>query len=87
MNPILPEPNRQDKLKGWLRARKMTYGALSKLLGMSVFHTGKLLNRDYATPARVARLRALGVPEELLPEAREWRPGRKPGRRPGPAGC
>ncbi len=73
MNPILPEPNRIDKLKGWLRMHRITYAKLAAQMGMSELRLGKIINRDYAMPHRVEQLRALGVPEELLPEARNTR--------------
>ena len=82
MHPILTEPTRIDNLKAWFAVRRVTQAELARMMGMSELHLNKLINRDYATPQRVEQLRTLGVPEDLLPEARERRPGRKPRTKP-----
>ncbi len=86
MDLILTEPTRIDKLKAWMGMHHITQAKLAAYLGMCVQRVCKdVVNSDAVPSRRVEQLRILGVPEELLPQARDRRPGRKPGLRPGPS--
>jgi hypothetical protein len=77
MSLILSEPTRKDKLKGWLCAHRLTYAAIGAHLGLAASSLSLILNGDTARPERVAQLRELGIPEELLPEPLYIPPGPK----------
>ena len=74
---ILPEPTRKDKLKGWLCANRLTYAKIGARLGLAASSLSLILNGNTARPERVAQLRELGIPEELLPEPLYIPPGPK----------
>ncbi len=74
----IAEPNRIDNIKAWLSARHLTHADVGQALGITAAAVTKMLNNDHARPERVAQLREIGIPEDLLPEARYITPGRKP---------
>jgi hypothetical protein len=77
MTLILENPARKDKLKGWLCANRLTYAEIGTHLGMAASSVSFILNGDTARPERVAQLRELGIPEELLPDPLYIPPGPK----------
>ena len=77
MNIILPEPSRIDKLKGWLRTYRYTLNDVAKHMDLTARGVLLIINAETARPERVKQLKTLGVPEELLPEARYITPGRQ----------
>ena len=74
---ILSEPTRKDKLKGWLCTNRLTYAEIGAHIGLAASSLAIILNGDTARPERVAQLRELGIPEELLPEPLYIPPGPK----------
>lgn len=67
MNSSLPKITRKDKLRGWMAANRMTYAFIGAQLGISNVAAHKCLMREFTGARRVAELRALGIPETLLP--------------------
>jgi len=81
MNRIfsLPKPDRYDKLKGWLKARRLTFLHLAKELGISARGCCKLLQNRNISPERLDQFAALGIPLSLLPTP--WPKTRRPATR------
>lgn len=80
MSLILSEPSRQDKLKGWLTSHRLTYADIGNKVGMVASSVFLMLRKETARPERVEQLKALGIPEELLPVPKYIPPGPKPKR-------
>lgn len=80
---ILTEPNRKDKLKGWLLAHRLTHAMIGASLGMATSSVCLMLQKETARPERVEGLKALGIPAEFLPVPKYIPPGPKPRRREG----
>ncbi len=62
------ELNRQEKLKIWLLANKISQRWLAEQLGISQQALSMILLGKRRPRKRIEQLVALGVPRELLPE-------------------
>lgn len=69
---------RQHALRQWMRDRDITWAALAAALGLSLSRTKEIVREDYVSTNVHARLWALGLPADLLPEARDRKRGPKP---------
>lgn len=70
---------RSEKLTIYLRRMETSFAAISKTLGISRGGAIRLLKKSKTIPSwRHRQFRELGIPEELLPVAKDIAPGRKP---------
>ncbi|WP_300806856.1 hypothetical protein [uncultured Desulfovibrio sp.] len=69
---------RQQELRQWLLDHDVTYPALGAALGLSLSRTKRLIRDEYISTDIHGRLRALGIPAELLPPALDKKRGPKP---------
>lgn len=71
------EPTRQERLHLWFRRSGLSQAAVARHLGISPVSFGRWLRAERLPVRNVAMMRELGMPEELLPLARDVRPGRR----------
>lgn len=71
---LLKRPTRESELDAWFARHRIKKAAAAKALGISGQRLGQLLRGIYLTPEWRGRLVGeLGVPEHLLPHAKEYR--------------
>ncbi len=61
---------RKTALRAWLTYHEMDLFSIAGRLGVAHSTVTRLLKRDRASIKRVEQLRNLGIPRELLPEAK-----------------
>lgn len=93
----LTDLSRQERLRLWMHRNSLTFAALGRQLDLTGNAISKLCSQATMPTRRHAELIALGVPDELLPQALDIKPGPKPrpqsttvsshGAPPSPAGC
>lgn len=72
-------PSRQARLRAWMALHGVTNLELARRIGVHYSTVSLILNGHRAPADRIEALVAVGVPEELLPEAQEPKKrGRKP---------
>lgn len=69
------EPTRQELLHLWFRRNGIRQREIAARLGMSETCFCRLLRKDSISTWRHQQLLALGLPPELLPQARDIAPG------------
>lgn len=72
------ELTRQERLKLWLWKVNRTQTDLAREMGVSNSTIGYWMRRDHLPSWRVSQLREFGIPEDLLPEAKDIPSGPKP---------
>lgn len=80
-SPIAPNlipVNRQEALLLWMRRTGRTYVSLGSEINVSGNAVSKLLGQETMPTHRHRQLLELGVPEELLPQPLDLKPGPKP---------
>lgn len=80
-SPIAPNlipVNRQEALLLWMRRTSQTYVRLAGEMGLTGNAVSKLLSQETMPTHRHRQLLDLGVPEELLPQPMDIKPGPKP---------
>lgn len=80
-SPIAPNlipVNRQEALLLWMRRTGQTYVRLAGEMGLTGNAVSKLLGQDTMPTHRHSQLLELGVPQELLPQPMDLKPGPKP---------
>lgn len=70
---------RQERLSVWLKRNKLSASKIGQKIGVSAQYSWRILRAERAPVARVEQLRALGIPDSLLPRAEDVPPGNKPG--------
>ncbi len=71
---LLKRPTRESELDAWFARHRIKKTAAAKVLGISGQRLGQLLRGIYLTPEWRSRLVGeVGVPERLLPFAREYK--------------
>ena len=69
----LKKPTRASELDAWFVRHRLTKTGVGRVLGISGQRVGQLLLGIYLTPEWRSRLIAeVGIPERLLPHAREY---------------
>lgn len=69
---------RQERLKVWLWRNNLPQAAIARKLGVAKATVGYWIRAEHLPTERVAMLRELGIPAELLPEARDLPSGPRP---------
>ncbi len=70
--------SRQARLRGWLMDQGLTLSEVSRRMGISIRGASLLCRAETVPIHRREQLRALGIPDELLPEGHVVRFGPKP---------
>lgn len=73
----LKKPGRQARLNAWIAQHGLRKCDLARALGVSPAMISEIISGRSAPRGRIEQLVALGVPEDLLPEPNDVRPGRK----------
>lgn len=73
-----PPVTRQERLKLWLWKTGISQADIARKLEVSKASVGYWIRREQLSAERVAQLREFGIPEELLPEAKDIPGGPKP---------
>ncbi|MDD6181133.1 MAG: helix-turn-helix domain-containing protein [Desulfovibrionaceae bacterium] len=73
---MLQDLSREEQLLIWMRRNGLTYSKVAKMLGISRMSVQRLCTADRIPTSRSRQLKKLGIPEELLPEARDVPRGR-----------
>ena len=68
MNHTTHKSTRQDKLRGWMAERRLTFTELGKRLGISNVAARRSLFREKQEKSRVEEFAAIGIPKSLLPK-------------------
>lgn len=71
-------PTRQERLKLWLWSNNVPQAEIARRLGVAKSSVGYWIRRDFLSAQRVEQLRELGIPEDLLPCARDIPSGPRP---------
>ncbi len=71
-------PTRQDLLRGWLTAHRLTNRWLAHRMGVTDQRMSQVLAAETCPQSYIELLVGLGVPEELLPKPSRGRPGPVP---------
>lgn len=70
---LLKRPTRESELDAWFARHRIKKAVAGRALGISGQRLGQLLRGIYLTPEWRSRLiNELGVPDRLLPHAREY---------------
>lgn len=72
------KPTKQEVLSLWLKRQKLTFADVGKELNVTGSNARKLLYGETAPTHRVKALKEIGIPEALLPIAKDIPPGPKP---------
>lgn len=72
------ELTRQELLKLWFWKSSLAQADLARALGVAGSTVCAWMRREHLSSWRVAQLREFGIPEELLPLARDIPSGPKP---------
>lgn len=73
----LKQPSRQARLNAWIAQNGLRKCDLARALGVSPAMISEIISGRSAPRGRIEQLVALGVPEDLLPEPSDARPGRR----------
>jgi hypothetical protein len=71
----LTDAPRQDQLRAWIFLYGPSFSAMAREMGITPKAVIDLCKAETAPPPRVEQLKALGLPENLLPEGRYTPPG------------
>jgi len=75
---LISDLTRAEKLEIYMRRRKITFSHIAKSIGVTTTSARRMLLNVSIPTWRFNQLLAAGIPEELLPPARDVAPGRKP---------
>jgi len=71
---MLKRPTRESELDAWFARHRLKKTEVGRMLGVSGQRVGQLLRGIYLTPEWRSRLVSeVGIPERLLPMAKEYR--------------
>lgn len=71
---------RQERFCLWQRQNRdeRSFAAIGRKIGISRASALRLCLKDHISTWRFSQLREAGIPEDLLPEARDIAPGKRP---------
>lgn len=75
---LISDLTRAEKLEVYLKRRKLTFVHIAKSISVTPTSARRMLSNNFIPTWRFNQLLAAGIPEELLPPARDVAPGRKP---------
>ncbi|MEZ6854346.1 helix-turn-helix domain-containing protein [Halodesulfovibrio aestuarii] len=75
---FIADLTRTEKLEVYMKRKKLTFSDIGKAIGVSRAAAHKLLFGKSVPTYRHAQLVAAGIPEVLIPSARDIAPGPKP---------
>ncbi len=75
---LISDLTRAEKLEVYLKRKNITFSNIAKSIGVAPASARRMLLNEFIPTWRHKQLLAAGIPEQLLPPARDVAPGRKP---------